>query len=118
MNVMVCGESIVQRLIRRSPIVYRGNGQGAFWKWARWEIFECTGIGTGCMMIKTELFQHLEEPWFKTVHEYPENLVLDDGLNTPVASIQETTIFISAIRYFCGFQNPRPRRSELHSLGC
>jgi len=50
------------------PIVYQQNGHGAFWKWKKNTIFEVTGtIGTGCMMIKTELFNHIEKPWFKTI---------------------------------------------------
>ena len=40
-------------------------------------------IATGCMMIKTEVFQHLEKPYFKTVDEEPDaevilKLVTDD----------------------------------------
>lgn len=49
------------------PCVFMENGMGAHWKWKKGDVFECSGIGTGCMMIKTEVFQHLEQPWFKTV---------------------------------------------------
>lgn len=50
------------------PIVYQTNGHGAFWKWKKNTIFEVTGtIGTGCMMIKTEVFGKIPKPWFKTV---------------------------------------------------
>ena len=49
------------------PIVYRGNGAGPFYGWEKDEIFPVTLIGTGCMMIKTEVAKHLEKPWFRDV---------------------------------------------------
>lgn len=65
-DVMVAGGIYCVRSNPTEPIVYRGNGQGAFWKWRKDEVFECSGLGTGCMMIKTEVFQHLEKPYFCT----------------------------------------------------
>lgn len=50
------------------PCVFQGNGVGPFWKWKKGDVFECTGIGTGCMVIKTEVFEKLEQPWFRTVN--------------------------------------------------
>lgn len=93
-DVMVGGGIYCAKTHPTEPVVYRGNGQGAFWKWRVGEVFECTGLGTGCMMIKTEVFKHLEEPWFKTVQEFPEEMQLSDG--TPVQSIQQTDDL-----YFC-----------------
>jgi hypothetical protein len=55
------------------PIVYKKNGAGAFWKWKVGELFECEGIGTGCMMINMKVFEHLEEPYFKTVDRESDN---------------------------------------------
>jgi hypothetical protein len=36
------------------------------------EVFEVTGIGTGCLMIRTSVFASIEQPWFKTTLEAPE----------------------------------------------
>jgi hypothetical protein len=93
-DVMVAGGIYCAKMNPTEPVVYRGHGSGAFWKWKVGEVFECTGIGTGCMMIKTEVFKHLEQPYFKTVHEIPENMKLANG--AAVDSIQTTDDL-----YFC-----------------
>jgi hypothetical protein len=51
------------------PLVFKGDGVGSYWKWKAGERFECTGLGTGAMMIRTEIFSKLPEPWFKTLDE-------------------------------------------------
>lgn len=53
------------------PIVFKEQGSGASWDWKVGEVFPCFGIGTGCMMIRTEVFKHLPKPWFKTVDKDP-----------------------------------------------
>ena len=52
------------------PLIYRGNGGGAFWDWKKDTVFEITGCGTGCMMIKTEIFKKLEKPWFRIIDNF------------------------------------------------
>lgn len=81
--VMVAAGIYVSRQEYPEPLVYLKNGEGAFWKWKAGEVFECCGIGGGCMMIKVEVFKHLPEPWFKTVDCYSdqdgiENQFTDD----------------------------------------
>ena len=51
------------------PMVFLQDGDGPHWKWKYGDVFECGSIGTGCMMIKTEVFQYLEKPWFATINE-------------------------------------------------
>src|SRR5580658_3434195 len=53
-----------------TPVIFKKNGQGAAWDWKLGDIFEVESAGTGCMMIRTEVFKHLEKPYFKTVEEY------------------------------------------------
>lgn len=48
------------------PLVFKQEGGGPSWDWAYGEVFECSSIATGCMLVKTEIFKKLEEPWFKT----------------------------------------------------
>lgn len=86
-ETMVAAGIYCAKTFPTEPIVYRGNGDGAFWKWKAGDIFECSGIGTGCMVIKTELFNHLPEPWFKTV----------DESGTPEVPVLQTTDDM----YFC-----------------
>jgi len=49
------------------PLVFRGNGQGAYWDWMVGEFFEVTGIGMDCTLIRTDMLKGMEKPWFKTV---------------------------------------------------
>ena len=51
------------------PVVGRKFGQGPSWDWKLGDVFECETLGTGCMMIRTAIFEHLEKPWFKEVSE-------------------------------------------------
>lgn len=52
-----------------SPLVFKGDGVGSYWNWKAGDRFECTGLGTGSMMIRTEIFEKIPEPWFKTIDE-------------------------------------------------
>ncbi len=53
------------------PTIYDGNNNGAYMKWNRDEIIDIPDlrVATGCMVIKVELFEHLEEPFFKDVDD-------------------------------------------------
>jgi hypothetical protein len=71
-NVMVAAGIYSSRDPMPEPMVFKDHGAGAFWHWKYGEVFECSGIATGCMMIKTEVFRHLPEPWFKTVDYFSD----------------------------------------------
>lgn len=49
------------------PMVFRGNGTGPYWDWHIGEVFDCSGVGMGCALIRVDVFKTLEEPWFKTI---------------------------------------------------
>jgi hypothetical protein len=49
------------------PLVFRGNGNGAYWDWKIGEFFEVSGLGMDCTLIRTEVFEKVSKPWFKTV---------------------------------------------------
>jgi len=70
-DVMVAGGIYASKGTPNEPLVYKEFGVGAHWKWKKGEVFDCVGIGTGCMLIKTEVFTKIEPPWFKTVDEGP-----------------------------------------------
>jgi hypothetical protein len=72
-KVMVAAGIYCSKNFPTEPIVYKKNGSGAFWKWKVGQVFECAGIGTGCMMIDMRVFDHLEEPYFKTVDRLSDN---------------------------------------------
>ena len=68
-DVHVIGGVYTTRSSPPEPLVYREQGAGPDWDWKVGEVFERWGVGTGCMMIRLDVFDHLPEPWFKTVQE-------------------------------------------------
>src|SRR5215831_6941651 len=55
------------------PCVFVGNGGGPFWKWKKGEVFEVTGIGTGCLLIDMRIFDRLPKPEIRTIPANPSN---------------------------------------------
>lgn len=66
------------------PVVFRGAGLGSFWHWKKDDIFEVTGIGAGCLLIRTDVFNEIPKPWFEFQESYsntpeiPSSLVSED----------------------------------------
>lgn len=50
-----------------APMLFKGHGNGPYWDWKAGELFEVSGIGMGCTLIRVETFEKLEKPWFKTI---------------------------------------------------
>jgi len=89
---MVCGGIYTARCDPPSPVVFQGLGMGSYWRWKKGEVFECSGMGAGCMMIKTEIFKQLPKPWFKF------DIVESDDLKNPGHNISEDIYFCEAVR--------------------
>jgi len=50
------------------PLIFKGRGTGSFKNWTVGEILEdVDGVGMGLTLIRTELFNKLKKPWFKTI---------------------------------------------------
>lgn len=77
-DVMAVGGIYPSKQDPPEPIVYEVNGHGAFWRWKKNTVFECSLVGTGCMLIKTEVFKHIEKPWFKDI-DTPTLQITDDA---------------------------------------
>jgi len=60
----------VEPVINCAPMVFRGHGQGPYWKWRVGDFFEVDAIGTGASMIRVEALKDIEKPWFKTEKNY------------------------------------------------
>lgn len=71
-DVMVCGGIYTTKTDLHEPLVFQDYGSGPFWKWKLGDVFECWGIATGCMMIRTEVFKKLEKPWFRDIDSLDE----------------------------------------------
>ena len=65
----ICGGIYCTKEEPPSPIVFLELGAGPHWQWTLGDVFKCAGIGTGCMMVRTEVMKHLPKPWFKDTSE-------------------------------------------------
>ncbi len=61
---MVIGGIYCTKTDPPEPIVFKELGAGPFYNWKVGDVFECKGLGAGCMLIKTEVFKHISKPWF------------------------------------------------------
>jgi cellulose synthase/poly-beta-1,6-N-acetylglucosamine synthase-like glycosyltransferase len=97
-DIKVCGGCYVTKCDPNDPVpqpvLFRGMGQGSFWHWKKGDVFEVTGMGAGCMMINTNVFQHLEKPWFRWERHYNEEAPDDN----PVGMVSEDIAFCNAVR--------------------
>lgn len=73
------------------PMVFKDFGAGSYWDWTLGEVFECAAIGTGCMLIRTELLEKLPYPWFRTID------VAVDGGNV----LDTSAVYCTDDVYFC-----------------
>ena len=89
-NVMVATGIYCTKTKFPSPVIFRDEKQGSFWDWRVNDIFDIDSAGAGCMMINTEVFKHLEEPYFRTTQEYK-----NDFTGTPALHV------VSEDLYFC-----------------
>lgn len=67
-DIMVLGGIYFTKEEHPMPLVFRGNGKGPYWDWKIGELFWVTGLGMDCTLIRTEVFQKLSKPWFKTIN--------------------------------------------------
>ena len=73
-NIGVIGGIYCTKEDPPAPIVFKTLGGGPFYRWKIGEVFECAGIGTGCMLIRTSILDKIPEPWF-----YEPDEVFVDG---------------------------------------
>jgi len=66
-EVMVCAGIYCSKTQDNEPLVFKHSLEGAYWNWKEGDVFDCRGIGTGCMLIRMSVFDHLEKPYFKTI---------------------------------------------------
>lgn len=84
-DVMICGGIYCTKEEIPSPVVFKEIGGGPFWEWKIGDVFECKGIGAGAMLIRTEVFKHLEKPWFLEPHEIPiDKITSINGIDVPL----------------------------------
>ena len=70
-KIMVAGGIYCTKEAIPHPLVFKEIGDGVFWTWKAGEVFDCKGLGTGCMLVKTELLKQIPKPWFFEPNETP-----------------------------------------------
>lgn len=77
-DVMAVGGIYPAKRLPIEPVVYKTNGHGPTWRWKKDTIFPVSLVGMGCMMVKTEAFSKIEQPWFKD-YDTDTLQLTDDG---------------------------------------
>ena len=65
----ICGGIYCTKEQIPSPLVFMELGGGPHWQWTIGDVFKCAGLGTGCMMVRTEAFRKIAKPWFRDSSE-------------------------------------------------
>jgi SAM-dependent methyltransferase len=65
----VIGGIYCLKVDRPEPLVFTGVGNGPCWDWKVGEVFECSALGMGCTMIRTDMLKDIPKPWFKSVDD-------------------------------------------------
>lgn len=100
-DVMVIGGIYCTKSSPATPLVFQEQGEGPFYKWALGEVFPCAIVAAGMMMIRMEVFDHLQKPWFKDVDGVQEGkkygLIPEDYNGTNFA-INDDGFFCAKVR--------------------
>jgi hypothetical protein len=84
-QAMICGGIYCTKEVTPCPIVFKELGGGPFYNWKIGDVFPCAGIGAGAMLIKTEVFSKINEPWFDEPHDTPiDKIEVINGVETPI----------------------------------
>ncbi len=67
-----CGGIYTSKKENTEPLVFAAPQSGPYWKWKVGDVFPCWGIATGCLLIKTDVFKALPEPWFRDIESRDE----------------------------------------------
>jgi hypothetical protein len=76
-DLFVVGGVYCSKCDPSAPLVFIGDGVGSYWDWKIGEFFPVTGLGMDCTLLRTDVFNKLSKPWFKTV-DHDDHL---DGIN-------------------------------------
>ncbi len=71
-HTVVCAGIYTSKNEPIEPLVFMAHGAGPYWNWKFGDVFECWGIATGCMLIRTSVFKQIPKPWFKDINSIEE----------------------------------------------
>lgn len=91
------GAIYCSRATQPEPVVFKESAMGAFWRWKKGDIFECAEIGTGCLLIRTDVFRRIPKPWFRDLTDGPAAVAADKSFSGVTTDFAQQTDDI----YFC-----------------
>jgi len=71
-DVAVCGGIYVSKQSPPSPLVFQSEQSGPYWRWRIGEVFPCSAVATGSMMVRVAALDHIPQPWFKDITSLDE----------------------------------------------
>lgn len=90
-DVAVIGGIYCTKSEQPEPLVFEKLGGGPYYGWTLGDVFECKGIATGCMMIRTAAVKDIPKPWFKDFSEAPVGKTVSyNGIEFPQAKDEGT----------------------------
>ena len=93
----VCGGIYCTKEAVPQPLVFDEIGGGPTYNWTVGEAFECKGLATGCMMVKSSILKDIPKPWFRDHNEAPVGQTTEyNGIQVPLAKSGGTDDL-----YFC-----------------
>lgn len=79
-DAAVIGGIYCLKVEKPEPLVFRGNGRGAYWDWRVGEFFEVTGLGMGCTLIRLEALKDIPQPWFMTISDISGQIDMNQAM--------------------------------------
>lgn len=92
---------VPRRSVCPEPMVYQRAAGGAYWRWKIGDIFEIAEASTGCMIIRSSLFDRLTKPWFKDLGTLAECIEAGTTTAAEAASGEIVNGSMSDDIYFC-----------------
>lgn len=84
-DAAICGGIYCTKAPQPEPLVFREIGGGPCYDWKLGDVFECKGLGTGCMMIRSAALKDIPQPWFQEVTAAPVGKTANyNGVQVPV----------------------------------
>lgn len=96
-DAAICGGIYCTKTSQPEPLVFAEIGGGPFYNWKLGDVFECKGLGTGCMLIRAAALRDIPQPWFQEVSAAPVGKTATyNGVEVPVTKEDGTDDL-----YFC-----------------
>lgn len=95
----VAGGVYVSKTEPPTPLVFRGNGQGAYWDWKIGEFFPVTGMGMDCTLIRVSVLKEMLAAGCKELFKTVDTDNFLDAVNTAESWTEDLYFFGQMEKY-------------------